>query len=324
MIKKLIPFLKEYKIYTILTPITVIAEVLLEIFIPLLMSKIIDVGIPNKDINYVIKTGVLMMLMALFSLLFGVLSGKFAAIASMGFAKGLRKELFNKVQGFSFSNIDKFSTASLVTRLTTDVTNTQNAFMMIIRMMVRAPIMLISATIMAFSINKSLVVVFLVAIPILAIALVIIVSTAFPRFGIMLKKYDVMNSAVQENLVAVRVVKAFVRSKYEKEKFEDATDKLRYAQLRAEKVVIFNMPIMQFTMYGCMIAIVWFGGNMIIGGSMMTGELMSFISYVTQILMSLMMISMVFISTVLSKASVARIIEVMDEKVDILDSDLSH
>lgn len=323
MIKKLIPFLKEYKIYTILTPITVIAEVLLEIFIPLLMSKIIDVGIPNKDINYVIKTGVLMMLMALFSLLFGVLSGKFAAIASMGFAKGLRKELFNKVQGFSFSNIDKFSTASLVTRLTTDVTNTQNAFMMTIRMMVRAPIMLISATIMAFSINKSLVVVFLVAIPILAIALVIIVSTAFPRFGIMLKKYDVMNSAVQENLVAVRVVKAFVRSKYEKEKFEDATDKLRYAQLRAEKVVIFNMPIMQFTMYGCMIAIVWFGGNMIIGGSMMTGELMSFISYVTQILMSLMMISMVFISTVLSKASVQRIIEVMDEKVDILDSDLS-
>ncbi|MBU3113033.1 ABC transporter ATP-binding protein [Clostridium lacusfryxellense] len=323
MIKKLTPFLKEYKIYTILTPITVIAEVLLEIFIPLLMSKIIDVGIPNKDINYVIKTGVLMMLMALFSLLFGVLSGKFAAIASMGFAKGLRKELFNKVQGFSFSNIDKFSTASLVTRLTTDVTNTQNAFMMIIRMMVRAPIMLISATIMAFSINKSLVVVFLVAIPILAIALVIIVSTAFPRFGIMLKKYDIMNSAVQENLVAMRVVKAFVRSKYEKEKFEDATDKLRYAQLRAEKVVIFNMPIMQFTMYGCMIAIVWFGGNMIIGGSMMTGELMSFISYVTQILMSLMMISMVFISTVLSKASVARIIEVMDEKVDILDSDLS-
>ena len=323
MIKKLIPFLKEYKLYTILTPITVIAEVLLEIFIPLLMSKIIDIGIPNKDFNYVLRTGALMVLMALFSLLFGVLSGKFAAIASMGFAKGIRKELFDKVQGFSFSNIDKFSTASLVTRLTTDVTNTQNAFMMIIRMLVRAPIMLISATFMAYSINKNLVVVFLVAIPILAIALIIIVKTAFPRFGIMLKKYDFMNSAVQENLVAVRVVKAFVRSKYEKEKFEDATDKLRVAQLRAEKVVVFNMPIMQFTMYGCMIAIVWFGGNMIIGGSMLTGELMSFISYVTQILMSLMMISMVFISTVLSKASVARIIEVMDEKVDILDSELS-
>jgi len=322
MIKKLTPFLKEYKIYTILTPITVIAEVLLEIFIPLLMSKIIDVGIPNKDFDYVLRTGALMVLMALFSLLFGVLSGKFAAIASMGFAKGLRKELFDKVQGFSFSNIDKFSTASLVTRLTTDVTNTQNAFMMIIRMLVRAPIMLISATFMAYSINKNLVVVFLVAIPILAIALIMIVKAAFPRFGIMLKKYDFMNSAVQENLVAVRVVKAFVRSKYEKEKFEDATDKLRVAQLRAEKIIVFNMPIMQFTMYGCMIAIVWFGGNMIIGGSMLTGELMSFISYVTQILMSLMMISMVFISTVLSKASVARIIEVMDEKVDILDSEL--
>jgi len=323
MIKKLIPFLKEYKLYTILTPITVIAEVLLEIFIPLLMSKIIDIGIPNKDFNYVLRTGALMVLMALFSLLFGVLSGRFAAIASMGFAKGIRKELFDKVQGFSFSNIDKFSTASLVTRLTTDVTNAQNAFMMILRMLVRAPIMLISATFMAYSINKNLVVVFLVAIPILAIALVMIVKTAFPRFGIMLKKYDFMNSAVQENLVAVRVVKAFVRSKYEKEKFEDATDKLRVAQLRAEKIVVFNMPIMQFAMYGCMIAIVWFGGNMIIGGTMRTGELMSFISYVTQILMSLMMISMVFISTVLSKASLVRIIEVMDEKVDILDSKLA-
>ena len=262
--------------------------------------------------------------MALFALLFGALSSKFAAMASMGLGSEIRKGLFNKVQEFSFSNIDKFSTASLVTRLTTDVNNTQNAFMMMIRILVRAPVMLISATIMAYSINKSLVTVFLVAIPFLAIVLAIIAMMAFPRFGAMLKKYDAINASVQENLIAIRVVKAFVRSAYEKLKFKNANDELMNASIRAEKVVICNLPFMQITMYACIVAILWFGGNMIIGGTMLTGQLISFISYVSQILVSLMMISMVFIMTILSRASVSRIVEVLDEQVDITDAHIEN
>jgi len=324
MIKKLSPYLSKYKLYIILCPLAIIGEVLLEIRIPMLMAKIIDIGIANKDMSYILRTGSLMVLMALISLVFGALAARLASVAGIGFAKELRQGLFYKIQEFSFSNIDKFSTASLVTRLTTDITNIQNSFMMIIRLLVRSPVMLVSATFMAFRINSSLVTIFFVAIPILAVALYIIVRTAFPRFGIMLKKYDTMNSSVQENLVAIRVVKAFVRSKYEKEKFTKSADELMEAQIRAEKIIIFNMPIMQFVMYGCMLTIMWFGGNMIIGGTMLTGELMSFISYVSQILMSLMMISMVFVGIVLSKASVNRIIEVLDEKIDINNSELAH
>ena len=324
MIKKLSPYLSKYKLYIILCPLAIIGEVLLEIRIPMLMAKIIDIGIANKDMSYILRTGSLMVLMALISLVFGALAARLASVAGIGFAKELRQGLFYKIQEFSFSNIDKFSTASLVTRLTTDITNIQNSFMMIIRLLVRSPVMLVSATFMAFRINSSLVTIFFVAIPILAVALFIIVKTAFPRFGIMLKKYDTMNSSVQENLVAIRVVKAFVRSKYEKEKFTKSADELMEAQIRAEKIIIFNMPIMQFVMYGCMLTIMWFGGNMIIGGTMLTGELMSFISYVSQILMSLMMISMVFVGIVLSKASVNRIIEVLDEKIDINNSELAH
>lgn len=204
MIKKLLPCLDGYKKYALLTPLTVMAEVFLEIFIPFLMAKIIDVGVINQDLAYVMKTGALMVLMALFSLLFGALSGKFAAIAGMGFAKGIRKKIFDKIQEFSFTNIDKFSTSSLVTRLTTDVTYTQMAFMLLIRVLVRAPIMLISATIMAFSINSRLAGVFLIAIPLLGIALAVIAATAFPRFRVMMKRYDAMNGIVQENLIAIR------------------------------------------------------------------------------------------------------------------------
>lgn len=320
MIKKLLPCLGRYKLYAILTPIMVIGEVILEIFLPLIMAKIIDVGIGNSDIGYVLKMGALMVLMASVALLFGALSGRFAAIAGMGFAKGLRQKLFDKVQEFSFANVDKFSTASLVTRLTTDITNTQNAFMMIIRVLVRSPIMLISATIMAVSINARLAVVFLLAILILGIALYLIGTRAHPRFQKMLKLYDGMNASLQENLVAVRVVKAFVREDHEKEKFENAADGVRQAQIRAEKLIIMNMPVMQFVMYACMIAISWFGGNMIIGGSLLTGELMSFISYSTQILVSLMMISFMFVMLVMSRASLFRIIEVLDEEIDIKDS----
>ena len=317
MIKKLTPYLSKYKLYTIITPLLIIAEVMLEVTIPFLMAKIVDDGIGKSNIPYVLKIGTLMIIMSLFSLTFGALASKTAAKAAMGFGSEVRKGLFNKVQEFSFSNVDKFSTASLVTRLTTDVNNIQNAFMMVIRLLVRSPVMLVSAMIMAFSINRSLVSVFLVAVPFLATALALIIMMAFPRFTSMLKKYDKINASVQENLIAIRVVKAFVRSNHEKDKFRLANDDLMKASLKAEKVVIWNMPIMMLSMYGCIIAILWFGGNMVIGGTMLTGSLLSFISYVTQILMSLMMLSMVFINLILSKASLNRIFEVLDEKINI-------
>ena len=320
MLKKLLPCLGSYKKYAVLTPVMVIGEVILEIFIPLIMSKIIDVGIGKGDIGYVVRMGALMVLMALFALLFGVLSGRFAAVASMGFAKGIRKTLFDKIQEFSFANIDKFSTASLITRLTTDINSVQMAFMMIIRMLVRAPIMLVSATVMAIVINARLAVMFLAAIAFLGAALYFIAIRAYPRFKAMLERYDSMNASVQECLIAIRVVKAFVREDHENEKFRAAADAVRKAQLKAEKMLILNMPIMQFVMYCCMIAISWFGGRMIIGGTLLTGEFMSFISYVGQIMMSLMMISFVFVVVVMSRASAFRIAEVLDEEIDIRDS----
>ena len=321
MIKKLWSCVGDYKIYAFLSPITIIGEVLLEISIPFVMAKIIDVGVANGDVAYITKMGILMILMALISLSFGALAGKFAAIASTGFAKGIRKRLFNKIQDFSFANVDKFNTASLVTRLTTDVTNLQNSFMMIIRTLVRAPIMLICALFMSIYINAKLSLIFAIAIPVLGISLYLIATKAFPRFQDMLTKYDKMNGSIQENLVAIRVVKAFVRGDYEDNKFKESAAKVRDAQIKAEKLIILNMPIMQFCMYACMIAISWFGGNLIIKGNMQTGELMSFISYLTQILMSLMMISMIFVTLVLSRASLFRIIEVFDEEIDIKDSE---
>ena len=324
MIKKILPCLGKYKKYAILTPIMVIGEVILEVFIPFLMAKIIDVGISNADVSYIAKIGSLMVLMSLISLVIGALSGRFAALASTGLSFGIRKKLFNKIQDFSFANVDKFSTASLITRLTADVTNTQTAFMMTIRMLVRAPIMLVSATIMAVSINAQLSTVFLVAIPVLGTVLGMISLKAFPRFQKMLDKYDSMNSSVQENLVAIRVVKAFVRKDYENGKFEDAANALRDAQIKAEKIVITNMPIMMFTMYSCTILIAWFGGNLVISGNLQTGELFSFISYISQILMSLMMISFAFIGIVMSRASITRIIEVFDEEIDIKDNEKSE
>lgn len=320
MLKTLLPYMKKYKWSTIFAPLSIIAEVLLEITIPVLMSRIVDNGIPNKDIAYIVKIGLLMVIMAIAGMCAGALSSRLAAKASMGFASELRSGLFKSVQRFSFSNVDRFSSASLVTRLTTDVTNAQNAFQMCIRMLVRAPVMLVGATIMAFSINSSLVSVFLITIPILAATLFIITKMAHPRFIAMLKKYDGLNSTVQENLISIRVVKSFVRSAYEKDKFKNANDGLMNASLRAEKVVIFNMPIMQLSVYACIIAILWFGGNMIAAGNMETGELISFISYVTQILMSLMTICMVFTNIVISRASLSRIIEVLNEQPDIKDS----
>lgn len=320
MFKKLIPYMKKYRLYAFLAPATVIGEVLLEIQIPLYMAQIVDTGIPSQDMAYVLKMGGMMILMALGALLCGMISSRCASQAGIGFGTEIRRGLFHKVQDFSFANIDKFSTASLVTRLTTDVTNTQNAYMMVIRILVRAPVMLVSATLVAYSINSSLVTVFLVAIPFLTVFLILFSAIAFPRFTAMLKKYDKLNASVQENLIAIRVVKAFVRSKYEKEKFKGSNDDLTNASMRAEKVMIYAMPVMQLTMYSCIIAVLWFGGNKIIGGEMMTGDLISFVSYITQILMSLMMIAMVFINLIMSRASMSRIVEVLDEQPDITDA----
>lgn len=323
MIKHLKPYLAKYRLPSLLAPLTVIVEVLLEIQIPFLMAKIVDQGITTRDLSYVFQIGAIMVLVALCSLLFGVLSGRFAAKGAMGFGSEIRKAVFDKIQEFSFANIDRFSTPSLVTRLTTDVTNTQMAYMMVIRVLVRAPVMLVSATIMAAAINGDLVRVFLIVIPILAVALATMSTLAFPRFNAMLKKYDGLNAQVQENLIAIRVVKAFVRARYEKKKFAEANDSLMRASLAAEKIIILGMPIMMLTMYATIIAILWFGGNMIIGGTLLTGELISFISYVTQILMSLMMIAQVFIMIVLSRSSVARIIEVLEEPISITDETAS-
>jgi ATP-binding cassette subfamily B multidrug efflux pump len=324
MIRKLAPYVKKYLTPTLLTPLLVIGEVILEIFIPLIMSKIVDIGIQNRDIAYVVKMGLLMILMALLSLGCGAGAARTGAKAAMGFGSELRRALFNKVQDFSFANIDKYSTPSLITRLTTDVNTIQFVFMMVIRIMVRAPFMLISATIMAFSINSSLVTIFLVALPVLALTLAIVAVVAFPRFSVMLKKYDKLNASVQENLIAIRVVKAFVRSDHEKAKFKAANDDNMQASINADKVLVWNMPIMQLAMYSCIIAALWFGGNMIVVGTMQTGELIGFISYISQVLMSLMMIAQIFIGFVMSRASVARVVEVLDQQIDITDAHVNE
>lgn len=319
MYKKVLSCVGNYKKYAILTPVTIIGEVVMEVLIPTVMALIIDNGIRQGDIGYVVKMGLVMMLMAAVSLCFGAVSGRFAAVAGMGFSKNLRSRLFRKVQSFSFSNVDKFSTASLVIRLTTDVTNTQNAFMMVIRMAFRAPIMLIFAIIMTVKINAKLSLVFVCIVPVLAIAIIFILSKAHPRFLSMLNKYDGMNSRIQENLIGIRVVKAFVREPFEKKNFEKTADDVRKAQFFAEKLIILVMPIMQICIYSCIVAILWFGGNMAISGEMKIGQIASFITYVMQILISLMMLSMIFMMIIISRASIERIAEVLSEEPEIKD-----
>lgn len=319
MYKKVLSCVGNYKKYAILTPVTIIGEVVMEVLIPTVMALIIDNGIRQDDIGYVVKMGLVMMLMAAVSLCFGAISGRFAAVAGMGFSKNLRSRLFRKVQSFSFANVDKFSTASLVTRLTTDVTNTQNAFMMVIRMAFRAPIMLIFAIIMTVKINAKLSLVFVCIVPVLAIAIIFILSKAHPRFLSMLNKYDGMNSRIQENLIGIRVVKAFVREPFEKKNFEKTADDVRKAQFFAEKLIILVMPIMQICIYSCIVAILWFGGNMAISGEMKIGQIASFITYVMQILISLMMLSMIFMMIIISRASIERIAEVLSEEPEIKD-----
>lgn len=313
MIKKLKAYIKEYKKVSILAPLFVILEVVMEVIIPLLMAKIIDTGIPNQDIKYIVETGILLVISAIMSLGFGILSGRFAAKASSGFAKNLRQAMFYKIQDYSFENIDKFSTSSLITRLTTDVTNVQMAFMMIIRTLVRGPVMMILALIMSFSINAKLSCVFLGAIPILGGALIFIIKKAHPNFEKVFKKYDKLNRVVQENVSGIRVVKSYANENHEVNKFEEVNNEVYTDFKTAEKIVAFNSPIMQFVIYFSVLLISWLGAKEIVSGVMQTGELSSLITYAWQILMSLMMLSMVFVMIIMSQSSAKRIIEVLEE-----------
>lgn len=320
MIKHLMKSIREYKKASILSALFVLLEVIIEVIIPFLMADLIDKGINGSDMNYILKMGGILLVFAFISLVFGTLSGKYAAIASAGFAKNLRKDLFYKVQNFSFSNIDKFSTSSLVTRMTTDVTNIQNAYQMIIRTAVRAPFMMIFAIIMSFTINVELSLVFVLCVPILAIALFIIMKKAHPVFERVFKTYDKLNNVVQENLHGVRIVKAFVRADHEEEKFNKISGTIYNDFSKAEKILAFNMPIMQFCVYLCIIVISWGGATIIVNSHntlLTTGSLMSLITYIMQILMSLMMLSFVFVMITMAKSSSERVVEVLEENSDI-------
>ena len=323
MIKRLMQRIREYKKDSILAPLYVSCEVVLEVIIPFLTAALIDKGIDAGDMNYVLKIGMLLILCALISLTFGILSGRSASIAAAGFAKNLRKDMFDNVQNFSFSNIDKFSTASIVTRLTTDVANVQMAYMMIIRTAVRSPFMMIAALVMAFNVAGPLAFVFLACVPILGIALYIIMTKTHPIFERVFKTYDKLNNVVQENLRGIRVVKSFVREDYEIKKFKSISEKIYEDFCHAERNIAFNMPVMQFCIYGSMIFVSWFGARMIIASGnnpeigLSTGELMSLFVYLMQILMSLMMLSMIFVMITISRAGAERIVEILNETSDI-------
>lgn len=317
MIKTLSKQIKEFKKDSILSIVFVTMEVIFEIIIPILMASIIDNGVEKGNINFVWGMGALMIVVAMCSLFCGVMSGKYAASASTGVARNLREAMFQNIQKFSFSNLDKYSTAGLVTRLTTDVTNVQNAYQMIVRLCARAPFMLIFAMAMTIVISGKLSLIFLGAIVFLGVVLGVIVMNAFPRFEQVFKKYDALNASVQENVNAIRVVKAYVREDYEVNKFDKASDAVYRLFVGAEKMVVLNMPVMQFVMYACILLLSWLGAKMIVAGSLTTGELMSLFTYVMNILMSLMMISMAFVMITLSKASAERIAEVINEESNL-------
>ena len=317
MIRTLLKEVKEYKAASIATPIFMILEVLFETLIPFLMASIIDKGVNTGDIYHIYKVGGIMIVAAFLGLLAGMAGGRYGAKASTGFAKNLRNAMFDRIQTYSFANIDHFSTAGLVTRLTTDVTNVQNAYQMMLRMMMRAPASMICAMVMAFTINARLASIYLVAVVILGVILFFIIRHATAYFQQAFPKYDALNASVQENVSAIRVVKAYVREEQETSKFQYASKNIYDIFVRAEKNVIWNSPIMMFTVYTCIILISWFGAKMIVVKSLTTGELMSLLAYCMNILMSLMMLSMVFVMISMSMASMQRIAEVLDETSDI-------
>ena len=317
MVKKLLPYMKKYKTPLILGVMCAALEAIFELLIPLVMANIVDIGITTGDSWYTIKMGLLMVGMALVSLSFGLGLSKFAAEAGQGFGAELREAEYVKIQGYSFKNIEKFSTASLITRLTTDVTTIQNSVTMGIKLLVRAPMMLICACVISVTISKQLAMIFLVSMPILVISIGLIIKAVRPRFEAMQKKIDNMNTIVQENLIGIRVVKSFVRAKKEKEKFKTSNDDLVKSAEGAFGLVVLNMPIMQGVVFASIIGILWFGGNMVNAGTLTVGKLTSFMTYSFQILMSLMMIAMVLMMISRSVASAERIIEVLEEESDI-------
>ena len=318
MIKKLMKSIREYKRESILTPVIVILEVFMEILIPFLMATLID-HIENGNMDYIVRIGIVLIICAALALLFGGLAGKYAATASAGFAKNLRFDMFKRVQDFSFANIDHFSTGGIVTRLTTDVTNLQNAYQMIIRIAVRCPFTMICALVMAFVVNAKLSLVYLIIIPILGFILYQIMSHAHPIFEKMFHVYDKLNNVIQENLHGIRVVKSFVREKHEEEKFNKQAERIYDYSTAAEKLLAFNAPTMQICVYSCMMVIFWFGSHFIVNDTLTTGELTSMFTYTMQILMSLMMLSMVFVMITMARSSAERISELLDTESDIND-----
>jgi ATP-binding cassette subfamily B protein len=322
MLKQLAKSVGQYKKASILAPIFVTLEVVMEVIIPLLMAYLIDDGIEKGNMNVIWKIGAVLVLLTMISLLFGAFSGKYAADASAGYARNLRRNMYHKVQDFSFSNIDKFSSASIVTRLTTDVTNVQNSFQMIIRVAVRGPVMIIFSMIMAFNINPKLSLIFLAVIPFLGVGLYVVFRNAHPIFERVFRTYDKLNNVVQENLRGIRVVKSYVREDYEKEKFKNVSNTIYQDFTKAEKILAFNSPLMQISVYTSILLISWFGAKMIIAQTMTTGQLMSLIAYTMQILMSLMMLSMVFVMITISRTSAERIVEVLEEESDIHNCDI--
>lgn len=319
MIKKLLKSVREFKKDALLTPFFVVLEVVMEVVIPAVMALLIDKGIDAQDMGEIWKYGIILVVCAMLALIFGAAAGTYAARASTGFARNLRHDMYYAVQDFSFSNIDKFSTGSIVTRLTTDVTNVQNSFQMCTRIAVRCPVMLVFALVMAFQLNSQLALVFLCVLPVLAIGLGILMRTVGPVFERVFKTYDRMNTVVQENVRGIRVVKAYVREEHETEKFKGVSAMLYRQFSKAQKTLAGVSPLMQFCMYTCMLLISWFGARLIVGGSMTTGELTSLFSYAMQILMSLMMVAMVFVMITMSKASAERIVELLDEQPDLHD-----
>lgn len=319
MIRTLAKCVREYKVASIITPIFIVCEVILEVLIPYIMADLIDNGIDKGDMNYIWKLGLVLAATALASLVFAALAGKYGAVASAGLAKNIRHDMFYKIQGFSFSNIDRFSASGLVTRMTTDVTNVQNSYQMILRMAFRAPCMMIFAMVMSFNVNAGLSWIFVIFIPVIAAALYIIIRFAHPVFSRVFKTYDKLNNIVQENLHGIRVVKSFVREDFENEKFRKTSEEIYKDFSKAEKTVAFNMPVMQICIYACILLISWFAARLIVFGEMTTGELTSMMTYIMQILMSLMFISMIMVMITLSKASGDRIAEVLNEENDIVN-----
>lgn len=317
--KQYIKYIKPYLFSFIVGPLLMITEVIGEVLLPYFMSKIINEGVAQKNISYIISIGLVMIVTAFFMMAGGIGGAYFGAKGSISFAADLRMDVFKKIQKFSFANIDKFSTGSLVTRLTNDITQMQNMVNMALRMMLRAPGMLIGAVIMAFAMNAKLAAIILVVVPLLALALYFIIRVGFPRFTIMQKKLDLVNSGIQEALTNVRVIKSFVRGSYEEEKFSKANEDLKESSLKAFKVVILQMPIMTLAMNITIIAVVWFGGNQVIAGEMQVGDLTAFTTYVTQILMSLMMLAMILLQSSRAIVSARRVSEVLNAKIDLTD-----